>query len=305
MKQTMLPFAYLRKKIIPFNEATIHVASQSLQYGTICFGGIRGYFSNGKPGVFRLKDHFQRLNNASKILGMNVQLSWNDFHDLIGQLIQKNVPQTDFYIRPFLFTEDQDLGPRFDGHHFDLGIYMFLLHDYFDTTKGLRLMFSSWRKFSDTMMTTKAKAGGCYINSALAKTEARQNGYDEALLMDDQGNVVEASVANLFIVYKGEIMTPEAGSAMLEGITRRTVIDFLAEENIPVKEARIDRSMVYTSEELILTGTAAQVMYGQSVDGRIISAQNMPGPICQMLKEKFNQVIQGKHPKSKEWMFEY
>ena len=129
-------------------------------------------------------------------------------------------------------------------------------------------MVSSWRKISDAIASTKAKAGGCYVNSALAKTEARRCGYDEALMMDEQGNIVEASVANLFIVYRGEVVMPEVGSSMLEGITRRSVIEFLEEEGMPIRSERIDRSMVYTCDELILTGTAAQVMHAHSVDGR-------------------------------------
>jgi branched-chain amino acid aminotransferase len=172
---------------------------------------------------------------------MNIQVSWADFQDVIERMVKANAPQSDFYIRPFLFSEDQVLTPRFDGINFDLAIYMTPLGHYFEPSRGLRLMISSWRKVSDASMPTKAKAGGFYVNSALATTEARQNGYDEALMMDDQGNIVEASAANFFLVYRGEVIMPEAGSAMLEGITRRTVLEFLEEEGINVRAERIDR----------------------------------------------------------------
>jgi branched-chain amino acid aminotransferase len=304
-EKKMMPFAYFRKKIVPFEEANISIASHSLQYGTTCFGGIRGYFYKGKVKVFRLKDHYERLRQASKILGMETEFSWDEFRTMIENLIQANAPGEDFYIRPFLFSEDPVLTPRFDGVAFDLAVYVMPLGHYFDPTQGLRLMISSWRKVSDACMPTKAKAGGFYINSALAKSEAKRCGYDEALMMDEQGNVVEASVANLFIVYRGEVLMPEVGSAMLEGITRRTMIEFLEEEGIKVKAERIDRSMIYTCEELILTGTAAQVLFGQSVDGRVISDRGKPGPIFCLLRDKLKDAIQGTHPKSTQWLLEY
>lgn len=304
-QSSLMPFAYFRKGIIPSKEASISIASHSLQYGTTCFGGIRGYFRDEKIRIFRLDDHFLRLQHAAKILGMEVQLSWEDFQKVISDLIQANAPQGDFYIRPFLFSENQILTPRFDGLDFDLAIYVTPLNHYFDPNRGLKLMISSWRKISDISMSTKAKAGGCYVNSALATSEARRCGYDEALMMDEQGNIVEASVANLFVVYRNEIFMPEVGSSMLEGITRRTIIEFLQEEGIPIRSERIDRSMIYTCDELILTGTAAQVMYGNSVDGRVIGHIDTPGPVCQRLRQKFSDVILKIHPKSPDWVTEF
>jgi branched-chain amino acid aminotransferase len=304
-KQNSMPFAFFHKKILPFEEAKISISSHSVQYGTTCFGGIRGYI---KPGitpvaqVFRLYDHYLRLMNATKILGMRVSIAWEEFEEIIIKLIQANVPETDFYIRPFFYSEDQILTPCFDEIDFKLAVYMTPLGYYFDPLKGLRLMISSWRKVSDHAIPTKAKVGGFYVNSALAKSEAKQNGYDDALMMDEQGNIVEASAANLFIVSRGEIFMPETGAAMLEGITRRTVIEFLEEEDIKVRLERIDRSMIYTCDELILTGTAAQVVFAESVDGRILAPNGKPGAICQLLQQKFENTLNGKHPKSPLWL---
>lgn len=300
----LMKFAYFHKKIVPVQDATINIASHSLQYGTTCFGGIRGYYESGKAKLFRLKDHFERLINAAKILGMKTEISWEEFETIVIELVQANAPQTDFYLRPFFYSEDQVLTPCFDQIDFRLAIYMTPLGHYFDPHRGLALMVSSWRKVSDAAMPTKAKAGGCYVNSALAKSEATQNGYDDALMMDDQGNVVEASAANIFLVLRGEVIMPETGSAMLEGITRRTVIDFLEEENIKVRAERIDRSMIYTCDELIVTGTAAQVTFAESVDGRAISQDGEPGPVCQLLRKKLEQAIKGEHPKSSFWLTE-
>jgi branched-chain amino acid aminotransferase len=301
----LMPFAYFRKKVIGSQDAVINIASHSLQYGTTCFGGIRGYFREGKVRIFRLEDHFLRLTNAAKILGMRIDLAWQEFRKVITELIHANQPKSDFYIRPFLFSEDQLLTPRFDGLNFDLAIYLLPLAHYFDPHRGLRLMISSWRKLSDTMVSTKAKAGGCYVNSALATSDAKRSGYDDALMMDEQGNIVEASIANLFLVYRGEVLMPEVGSSMLEGITRRAIIDFLQEEGRAVRAERIDRSMVYTSDEIILTGTAAQVLFAHSVDGRIIGQGDSPGPICQLMRQRFAEVIAGRHANSNNWITEF
>lgn len=300
----LMQFAYFHKKIVPIKEASISIASHSLQYGTTCFGGIRGYYQTGKIKLFRLKDHFERLISGAKTLGMNIRVKWEEFEAIVIKLVRANAPKTDFYLRPFFYSEDPTLTPCFDGINIQLAIYMTPLGHYFDPSRGLRLMISSWRKISDAAMPTKAKAGGCYVNSALARTEASQNGYDDALMMDDQGNIVEASAANIFLIQRGEVIMPETGSAMLEGITRRTVLDFLEEENIKVRAERIDRSMIYTCDELIVTGTAAQVTFAESVDGRIIAKNGKPGHICQLLRRKLEQAIQGHHEKSSLWLTE-
>ncbi len=300
----LMPFVYFHKKIVPVEEAKIGVASHSLQYGTTCFGGIRGFVANGKVKVFRLSDHYERMHNAIKILGMKTELPWKEFEQAIVQIIQANAPQTNFYMRPFFYSEDPVLGPSFDTVDFKLAIYMLPLGDVYDPSKGLRLLISSWRKFADVVIPTKAKAGGGYVNSALAKTEARQRGYDDALMMDEQGVVVEATVANLFLVWRGKVLMPEIGSAVLEGITQRTMIEFLEEEGMQVRTARIDRSMTYTCDELILTGTAIQIAFVESVDGRIVAKDGQPGPICQLLRKKFKDVLEGKHPKSSVWLTE-
>lgn len=299
---SLLPFAYFHGQIVPLEQATISIASHSVQYGTSCIGGIRGYVRGKEARILRLHDHFIRLQNSAKILSMDVSLDWNTFQAIILDLVRTNAPTTDFYIRPMLYSENPELVPRFYGLKIELAIYAMPLTFYFDPAKGLRLMISSWLKTSDHMIPSKAKAGGGYLNSAMAKTEAKACGYEEALMMDDNGHVVEASVANIFLVHNDKILTPPTGTPLLEGITRRTVIELLQEENLSIESALIDRSMVYTGSELLLTGTAAQITYAESVDGRIIGKGNTPGPICEMLRKKLAGVIEMEHPKSREWL---
>ena len=300
----IMDFCFFKDAIVPRENACISIAGHSLQYGSTCFAGIRGYIREGKVRIFRLRDHHERLMNASKILGFGFNISYEDFEQIIASLIVANCPESDFYIRPFLFSENEVIGVCYDKLQFDLGIYMIPLTTYYQTDKGLKLMVSSWQKISDASMPTKAKAGGCYVNSSLATTEARRCGYDEALMMDHNQNIVEASVANLFVVYRGEVFTPPLGSDVLEGITWRTVIELLKEHGYTVRHEPISRSMVYTCDELFLTGTAAQVIFAESVDGRIIG-DGKEGSIANAVKGWFKDLIEMRHPKSEEYMKEF
>jgi branched-chain amino acid aminotransferase len=306
MSVDYMPFAYFGEEILPFHQATVSIASNSLQYGTTCFTGIRGYLCDGEARIFRLKDHHERLMQSSKMMGFDFYLPWSEFLSAISRLIQANAPKSDFYIRPFLYTRDLGLAPKSGSLRFELAIYLVPLISYYDPNKGLRLMISSWRKFSDASLPTKAKAGGCYINSFLATNEARRAGYDEALLLDQQGNIVEASVANLLVMYRDRIITPSIGSARLEGITLRTAMTLLQDEGLTVCFDTVDRSMVYGADELILTGTAVQFAFAASVDERSIgpmdTTRQEPGPICQLLRHKLAQVMAMEHPQSEKWI---
>ena len=302
MTTNMMPFSFFEGKIVPSEQANVSIASNSLQYGTTCFAGIRGYVRRGEIKIFRLEDHHHRLMNGGKILGMNAFVPFDEFKGIIENLIQANQPESDFYIRPFLYSSTRQLAPKPRGLKFELAVYLVPLGNYFDPHKGMRLMVSSWRKFSDASMPTKAKAGGCYINSFLATAEAMNCGYDEALVMDNEGYIVEASVANLLMVYRGRLIVPEVGSAQLEGITMRTAIELLKMDGYIVEHEKIDRSMVYTCDELLLLGTAAQVSFAESVDNRIIGCQGNPphsgpGPICRLLRKRHQEIVDGEESK--------
>jgi branched-chain amino acid aminotransferase len=298
----LLPFAYFNDEIVLREKAVISIASHSLQYGTMCFGGIRGYVQDNQARIVRIFDHHERLMNSAKILGFNYEISFENFQKIIGELIAKNAPASDFYIRPFIFSNDEAIGPCMDGRRYQLAVYLLPLSKYFKREGGLRMMISSHPKFSDWSLSTKAKASGCYLNSALASSEARRCGFDEALMMNEQGQVVEASVANLFAVYRGQVTTPPLGTGPLEGITLRTVMDLLKSDGVSVSFGILDRSMVLTSDELFLTGSAAEVTYIESVNGRSIGRNGSMGPICKRAHDLFHQMLDMKHQRSAEWM---
>lgn len=297
----LLPFSYFNQKIVPHQEAKLSITSQSIQYGATCFAGLRGYHQGSKICLFRIQDHFKRLMNGAKIIGMQIEMELEEFEHILKELIERNKPKKDIYIRPFLYTDDDYVGPRFDRAPFHMAIYMMELSNYMDPNMGLRLMVSSWRKYSDSSISVKAKVGGVYLNSALATTEARNNGYDEALLLDHEDYLCEASIANVLISYQNELYAPQVGGGALDGWTLRTALQILEDENIKVKRELIDRSMIYSADEVILTGTAAQILFAGSVDGRPIG-DGQEGTTCKLLRKHFKKLIEGTHARSKGWL---
>ena len=303
-------YAYFDGKIVEFEKATVSIASNSLQYGTTCFGGIRGYFRNGKVCIFRLKDHYERLMIASKMLGFEYYITWEEFYNIVKELVAKNKIKEDFYMRPFIFCKKPKISPKKIGLDFELAIYILPLADYIDSSKGIKLMSSNYRKYNDSAIPTKAKAGGAYINSFLATSDAQRNGYDDALMFDEMGNVAEVAVANIILVYRGKVIIPDTGSSALEGITVRSALELLEYNGYKINRGKVDRSMIYTADEMLITGTAMKIAFAESLDQRPIgqldySQKGKAGKFHELLKTEYEKVINGEHELSKEWLFEF
>lgn len=288
----MFPYAYIGGRLVPSEEAQVSIASPSMQYGLTCFGGMMAYYRNGRFRLLRLRDHYQRLIAGARTMGMDISLTYDEFRSVVRELLDANAPKGDVYIRPFLMTPDACIAPR-PGSSFELAAFMMPMDGYYSENDGLHLQISSWRKFPDAALPTKAKAGGCYVNSYLATMQAQQDGYDDALLMDHAGFIVEASVANIAIVYRGRVILPPIGAAQLEGITMRTVIEMLSEEGLTVSHEPIDRSMIYGCDEMWLMGSAVRIARVASVDRRLLAEE---GPVVARLKEKFSELIESNHP---------
>lgn len=298
------PYTYIRKKIVKSKDATVPVQCKALQYGLGCFSGIRGFWNakNKNLYLFRVDDHFYRLQESAKILGMKLNYTYPKFLELLKKLIKKNKAKGDVYIRPTLYAASTKLTPRFDNPDDDLAVYMIALKDYFDSSRALNVCVSSWRRYDDDMISVKAKSTGGYANSALAKTEAITNGYDEAIFLNRAGNVCEASGANLFGIKDGVVWTPPLSSNILNGITRRTLITLLKEElNIEVREEDFDRSTLYTFDELFFSGTAAKVAAIGSVDKRKIG-NGKPGKYTKKLQKIYDELAYGNNEKYKDWL---
>lgn len=300
MKSALLPYAYHQHKIIDFKKAQISIATAGLQYGIGCFAGIRGYLQpDGQIAIFRLDDHVARLVKSVSLLNLKIHLNEGEIKQAIIRLVRRNKPVTDIYIRPFVYRSDLQIGPVLAGEY-SLSIYMLSMGNYFSTTSGLDICVSSWIRTPDNAIPSKAKASGAYINSALAVDEAVSGGYDNAIMLDSQGNVTEGSAMNLFIVKASKLITPSTGVALLEGITRRSIIEIAANEGIDVIERNVARSELYQAQEAFFSGTAVQVAWIKQIDRRPIS-QKM-GPLTKIIQTKLDQVVRGKDKQYDAWL---
>lgn len=297
-------YSYIRKKTCKTKDATISIQCKAIQYGLGVFSGIRGNYNPKKKNIylFRMKDHYQRLVEAAKITDMTFNYSYTEFKKIIIDLIKKNNIKEDLYIRPTLYAASTKLTPRFDNDDDDLAVYIISLKDYFDNGKGLNMCISSYRRFDDDVLSTKAKITGGYANSALAKTEAIKNGFDEAIFLNRDGKVCEASGANIFAIKNNVIYTPPLASNNLNGITRRSLVEIFPKElKLQVREEDIDRSMLYTYDELFLTGTAAKIAYISQVDKRVIG-NGTQGPITKKIQKMFSEITIGNNRKYAKWL---
>lgn len=303
MSDTPNNLTYFEGKIVPAGEAKLSLQTHALQYGTSVFGGIRGYYNEEHKNlyVFRIRDHFKRLINSTKIMQLNTDKTPDELVDITLDLLKQCNYKQNVYIRPLVYTSALQLSPRFHDIPTEVGIYVIPLNDYLDTTNGLTTCISSWRRIDDTTIPTMSKASGGYVNSALAKSEAVQNGFDEAIFLDSRGLVSEGSAENIFLVRNGKIITPSLDSSILEGITRRTIFALAQELGIPYEERSISRSELYVADEIFFSGTGVQVAWVKSVDRRIIGEGKI-GPISKKLQDLYFQVVKGNAKSFMDWL---
>jgi len=295
--------AYHNGEFRKLSECNVNIMTHALQYGTMVFGGVRAYHDASSGGVylFRLEDHFHRLANSARIMQMVPPISPAQMKETAVELIKRNNYKANVYLRPFIYKSALQLSPRLHDIPDAFSMYTLLLNDYLDTTRGLRTMISSWRRIDDNIIPTRAKVSGGYANSALAKSEAVQNGFDEAIFLDTRGMVSEGSAENLFMVREGVLYTPSVASSVLEGITRRSVIQIAKDEGIPVVERDIARAELYICDELFFSGTGAQVAWISEVDRRVISEGKI-GPITEKIRDIFMRTVTGKVEKYRSWL---
>ncbi len=297
------PYSYIRKKICKTKDATISIQSKVVQYGQGCFSGMRVNWCSERKQlyIFRFENHYKRLKQSATILGLKFNYSQKDFLKIITDLLKKNKVRENAYIRPTIYSASTQLTPRFDNPDDDLAIYMISLKDYFDASKGLETCISSYRRVEDDILSVKAKSTGGYVASAVAKTEALRNGYKEPIFLNRQSNVCEASGANIFMVKDHELWTPPLSANILNGITRRTLIELADTElGLRIREENIDRSMLFGADELFLSGTAAKLAWIKSVDQRKISKGKM-GKYSKKLKELLTKASMAELPGYEHW----
>jgi branched-chain amino acid aminotransferase len=297
-------FAYFKKQIVPLEEAKIGIMTHAFNYGTACFEGIRGNW-NAKQGqiyLFRPREHFQRLRKSCRILGISFPYSDEELMDLAVKLVEKCGFEEDIYIRPLAYKSSELVGVRMHNLEDDFLIFVTPFGPYLDIEKGARCCTSTWRRVDDLGIPARAKVTGIYVNSALAKTEAEMNGFDEAIVLSHDGHVSEGSGENIFMVMNGRLVTPSQADNILVGITRDTVIRLAQEElGIEVEERLIDRSELYIADEVFMTGTAAHVTPIIEIDHRPIG-NGAAGPISLKLQRLYFAACLGEIEKYAGWV---
>lgn len=296
-------YAYFKGKIVPYSEAKVGVLTHALNYGTAAFAGVRGYWNDDEEQlyIFRPLDHFKRLLNSAKLLMMSFDHTPESLTEITLDLLRREGHRCDVYIRPLVYKADENIGVRLHNLQDEISIVSLPFDKYVANDTNAHVCFSAWRRVDDNVIPARGKISGAYANSALIKTDAQLSGFDEALVLTQEGHVSEGSAENVFMVRNGVLITPPITDNILEGITRRSVIEIARKElNIEVIERPIDRTEVYICDELFLTGTAAQITAVTKADHRPIG-NGVMGPVTSQLRTLFFDIVRGKNPKYHHW----
>ena len=297
------PYSYFRGEIIPLADAKIGVMTHAFNYGTAVFEGIRGNWNEEEETtfLFRVREHYARLEQSCRILNLPFNEDIDNLIDITIEIAAKSGYREDIYIRPLVYASSEVLGVRLHGLETDVVVFVAPFGPYLDIEQGARCHTSTWRRVDDMGIPPRAKVTGIYVNSALAKTEAQLNGFDEAIVLNSDGHVSEGSGENIFIIRDGVLLTPPPSDNVLEGITAQTVKILAANElGIETIERTIDRTELYIADEVFMTGTAAHVTPVVEVDRRSING-GVPGPITKQLVESYSNVIRGKNKNYEDW----
>ena len=297
------PFAYFQKQVIPLADAKIGIMTHAFNYGTGVFEGIRGNWNEDDNTIylFKVKEHIARLRMSAKICRINIAETDDEIESLIVQVVEKSGIREDQYVRPLAYKSSEAIGVRVHDLDDDLLIFAAPFGPYLDIDAGARVQTSTWRRVDDMSIPARAKTTAGYLNSALAKTEAMQNGFDEAILLNMDGHVAEGSGENIAIIRNGRIITPARSDNVLEGLTMSTVLGLAQSEfGVEVESRTIDRSELYVADEVFMTGTAAHVTPILEVDRRPVANGDV-GPISKQLQSLYFDVIYGRNPKYISW----
>jgi branched-chain amino acid aminotransferase len=300
----MTQFAFFDGQIRPIADAKISIMNHTFNYGTGCFAGIRAYWNEQQEQlyVFRVVDHYRRFLQSAKLLMADLNYSAEQLAAITVELLARESWRQNVYIRPLAYKADELIGVRLHNLHDAVAIFSVPMGSYIPAEEGARVGTSSWRRVDDTSIPARGKLIGSYVNSAFAKTEAVLNGFDEAIVLNQDGHVSEGSAANVCMVRDGVLITPPVQSNVLEGITQRSLMQLAREElGLAVVERDIDRTELYIADELFFCGTGVQIAAIISVDHRQVGSGLM-GPITQQLRDLYFRVVRGEEPKYLSWL---
>jgi branched-chain amino acid aminotransferase len=295
--------AFFGGRIVPYSEAKVGVLTHALNYGTSVFGGMRGYWNDAENQlfVFRPYDHFHRFLNSAKLMCMELTYTEEELTNGLLELLRAEGYHQDCYIRPLAFYSDEIIGVRLHNLTPQVSIVSIPFGKYVENDQGTHVTVSSWRRVDDNSIPARGKIGGAYVNSAFIKTDAQRAGFDEAVVLNQDGHLCEGSAENFFLVRNGKVATPPITANILEGITRSTVIQLLREEmGLEVEVRQIDRTELYLADEAFFSGTGVQLAAITRVDHRPIGEGKM-GPVVSELRDLFFNVVRGKAQKYRHW----
>lgn len=296
--------AFLRGEFLDERDARIGIRNKAFNYGLGCFGGIRAYWreDEGELYLFRLGDHVRRLVESAAILGLESRYGEGELSAVVIELLRRNGARSDHYVRPILFVDSDELSPTLTDVAVELAAYCLPLGSYFGKEE-LHACVSSWRRVADNAIPARAKPTGAYLNSALARAEARRNGFDEAIFLTETGVVSEGSACHLFLVRRGELISPPSTADNLDGITRRSLLELARAEplSLPVSERTVSRSELYAADEVFVCGTAAETTPVTRIDHRPVGSGRV-GPVTRALGERFRSVARGGDPRYAAWL---
>ena len=301
MKPFVPKFVWFDGKIVKDEDAKVPLMTHAIHYGTSVFEGLRGYWNSKNLFIFRLDDHIKRFRNSGKVYSISLRFTDKEIANAIIDLCKKNNVKESCYIRPFYFVGKHGINLHVtENTPTHAAVVMFPFGELFNKN-GIKVGVSSWRRIHDISTPPLAKMGGNYLNSILATQESKRNGYDEAVLLDHLGNISEAPGENIFIIRDGKLLTPPPSSSALEGITKDSVIKIAKDLGYQTVEREIPRTEIYFSDEVFLTGTAAEITPVISVDGKTIG-DGKEGKITEKIRTTYSDITIGKNKKYSKWI---
>src|SRR3954468_6938222 len=295
--------AYFEGQFVPMRDAKVSIMTHAFMYGTATFEGIRAYWNADQGTLYGLKvrEHVERIRQSCRILMMDNVPSVDELTGLIVETVRRNHFREDAYIRPSFYKSTKAIGVRL--HHLENELYIIAIPfgNYVDTDNGIRVMTSSWRRNADEALPARGKIVGGYVNMAFQKSEAELNGFDEALVLTPHVHASEASAANLFVLREGVLLTPPVSDDILEGITRKAILELARDEGIATETRSIDRSELYVADEAFLCGTGVQISPIVEVDHRRVGSGEV-GPIGRLIHDRYFAAVRGTLPQYRHWL---
>jgi branched-chain amino acid aminotransferase len=294
---------FFNGQFMPLSQARVGVMTHALNYGTGCFEGIRAYWNADVQELYvlRLAEHYERLHRSCRILMIDLPYSVQELCDITVEVLRRNGWREDAYLRPLAYKASEVIGVKLHGLQDGFTLFGVPFGNYVDTDRPLRIATSSWRRIDDNVAPARAKVTGIYVNSALAKSEANLNGFDEALMLTHDGHVSEGSGENIFMVLNGQLITPPVSDNILVGITRAAIIELAERElGLPTIERSIDRSELFVAEEVFMCGTGAQIAPIGELDRRQIGTGGI-GPVTQRIQDVYFAAVRGQLDTYRHW----